>query len=259
MAASRGVVGAVIAGLALLPSMGCGSVGGNPSSRSNASRGASGSSSQSAAGDAGVAHGIADAGASASDQSLADEIAAIAEQSTGQVFIALLRPLNSGVNGRPARAIAALSIDGDALDVVVLAKGLAPDMEHMQHIHGVIPTVLAACPPAAADVNHDGIIDVLEGVPSYGPILVPLDSNLDDLNPQTFPTASPEGILRYEQKGSVSAIEHNLGAPLDLETRVIALHGVAPNTPLPPTVETLPGLAPSFTLPVACGELVRVK
>lgn len=247
MAVARNILGALIASLALMPSLGCGSAGDSQSSDESTSTGSA------------HAMTVADAGASATDESLSRELSDLAQRCTGQLYVALLRPLNSGVNGRPVRGIAAVSVDRDVLDVVVLAKGLAPEMEHMQHIHGFISGGLASCPPSAADTNHDNVIDVIEGVPFYGAILVPLDSDLNDLNPQIFPTASPEGILRYAQKGSVSVIERNLGAPLDLETRVIAVHGVAPNTPLPPTTQTLPGLTPAFTLPVACGELVRVK
>jgi hypothetical protein len=176
-----------------------------------------------------------------------------------QVYVALLRPLNEAANGGPVRGIAVVKIDGDAVKVITVVQGLAPEMRHMQHIHGLVSGDLAACPPSAADVNKDGVVDVVEGVPFYGPILVPLDDDLDDLGAQTYPTSSPEGVVRYAQRGSVSAIEAALGAPLDPEKRVIAVHGVRADTQLPPTTQTLPGMTPQMTLPVACGELVRVR
>jgi len=37
------------------------------------------------------------------------------------------------------------------------------------------------------------------------------------------------------------------------------LHGVALDTPLPSTVASLPGLPAQLTLPIACGEITRVK
>lgn len=255
MADAKHILRALIAISAVLSNAGCVSAGTDSGGgASNSGAGASGEAAATFAADAGVP----------SNQgpgliSLLPELTALVEQQPGRVFAALLRPLNAGVNGAPVRGLAAVSVQGDVLDVVVVAKGLAPDMEHLQHIHGFLSGAIAVCPGSAADVNQDGVIDVLEGVPSYGPILVPLDSDLNDLNPQTFPTASSTGVVRYEQKGSVSAIERGLRAPLDLEKRIIALHGVAATTPLPPTTQTLPGLTPNVTLPVACGELVLVK
>lgn len=247
MAVARSNLGALIASLALLPGLGCGSSWDSQSSDESTSTGS--------------AHAMAvdDANASATDESLSRELSDLAQRGTGQVYIALLRPLNAGVNGRPVRGIAAVSVDSDVLDLLVLVKGLAPEMEHMQRIHGFIFDGLASCPSSGADTNRDNVIDVVEAAFFYGLVVVPLHSDLNELDPRMFPTASPDGILQYAQKGSVSVIERNLGAPLNLETRVIAVHGVAPTAPLPPTMQTLPGLTPAFTLPVACGELVRVK
>jgi hypothetical protein len=176
-----------------------------------------------------------------------------------QVYVALLRPMNTRVSGGPVRGIAVVRVDGDRIDVTTLASGLSPGEPHMQHIHGFVSGDLAACPAQIADANKDGVIDVLEGLPYYGPILVPLDSDLSDLGAQTYPTPSAAGVLRYEQRGSVSAIEAALGAPLELERRVVALHGIPPATELPATTGTLPGMPPQLTVPVACGELVRVR
>lgn len=176
-----------------------------------------------------------------------------------QVFVALLRPMNTHVSGGPVRGIAVVRVEGDRIDVTTLASGLSPGEPHLQHIHGFVSGDLAACPAQIADANKDGVIDVGEGVPFYGPILVPLDSDLNDLGAQTFPTSSAAGVLRYEQRGSVSAIEAALGAPLELERRVVALHGISPATVLPATVGTLMGLSQQMTVPVACGELVRVR
>lgn len=45
------------------------------------------------------------------------------------------------------------------------------------------------------------------------------------------------------------------GEGLNLSRRVIILHGVPATTALPPTVQSIEGLPPQATLPVACGEI----
>ncbi len=178
-------------------------------------------------------------------------------QSGEKVFVALLRPMNVEANGGPVRGIAVVKIEGDRVRVITAARGLAPNIMHMQHIHGFPSGALAACPSSTNDKDGNGVVDVVEGAASYGPILVPLDSNLNDLGHQTYPTASAEGTIFYEQDGSLAAIGSTLGDP---ETRIIALHGVAPDTQLPSGTQTVPELGPAIdTLPVACGELVRVR
>lgn len=187
------------------------------------------------------------------------------------VYEAELRPLNPSVNGQgvTGRAVFTVGTDGD-LTVEVDARGLAvasPLGIHAQHIHGG-----PECPTRADDANGDRIVDVIEGVPVYGPILVPLDGDLADLGSQvdTFPAATSRkgrsafGEIDYAATASVTALDEALMQAgfddgLALGTRHIVVHGVAASTELPETVQTLGGLPAQVTLPVACGEIRRVQ
>ena len=169
-----------------------------------------------------------------------------------------------------ARGKAYFTIKNGQFTAMVSAMGLEPNMIHPQHIHAA-----ATCPSSSADVNGDGFVDVIEGVPFYGPILIPLDNNLASQALGTFPTAvGIKGLLDYRATASLAALLADLnapdpdptdavvklnGAPLALETRHVVLHGVDANTPLPSTVATLPGLPAYLTLPVACGEIRLVR
>ena len=169
-----------------------------------------------------------------------------------------------------ARGKATFTIRNGEVVAMVSAEGLERGMIHPQHIHAA-----ANCPPASADVNHDGYVDVIEGVPFYGPILIPLDSDLGSQATGSFPMASGvRGILDYVAStplatllGDLNAPDPNPadavvklnGAPLALATRHVVLHGVDGATPLPSTVASLPGLPAYLTLPVACGEIRRVR
>jgi len=168
------------------------------------------------------------------------------------------------------RGKAFFTVKNGEFTAVVSAMGVEPNMIHPQHIHAA-----ASCPPASADVNGDGFVDVIEGVPFYGPILIPLDDNLASQAAGAFPTAvGIQGLLNYTATTSLTALLNDLnapdpdptdavvklnGAPLALETRHVVIHGVDAHTPLPPTVASLPGVPAFLTLPVACGEIRRIR
>jgi len=82
------------------------------------------------------------------------------------------------------------------------------------------------------------------------------------------------GLLRYASSTSLAALLADLnapdpdptdavvklgGAPLALESRHVVLHGVDASTVLPSSVASLPGLPAYLTLPVACGEIRRIR
>jgi hypothetical protein len=51
-------------------------------------------------------------------------------------YKAELSPLNSKTTGSDARGEATFTISGDQLTIHVSAKGVSPNMEHLQHLHG---------------------------------------------------------------------------------------------------------------------------
>ena len=198
-------------------------------------------------------------------------------QGEEQVYVANLSVLNAraqtnldpdpadGAHG-VAHGKATFTIAGGNFSAAVDAAGAEPGMIHPQHIHAA-----DRCPTAAADVNNDGFVDVIEGLPFYGAILIPLDSDVGSQAVGTFPTASgPKGLLAYSATTPLATLLADLnatdpnpadavvklgGAPLALETRHVVLHGVDVNTFLPPSVASLPGLPAQLTLPIACGEI----
>ncbi len=210
----------------------------------------------------------ADPGASSSGA--AQGASSAANGQGAQIYLADLKPLNPQVGFGSVQGHAKFQIVNGMFVAMDEATNAQPGMIHPQHIHAA-----ASCPPPSADVNHDGYIDVIEGVPFYGPILIPMDSDLTNQAAGTFPfVADQGGALHYHASAALNALLADLnapdpdpsdavvklnGAPLNLPGRHVVVHGVAPDTPLPSTVASLPGLPAQLTLPIACGEITAVN
>jgi hypothetical protein len=131
---------------------------------------------------------------------------------------------NSGVMG-----VAQLTLNGNMLTVKIDATGLEALKSHPQHIHGFMENNKnSTCPTMAADTNADGIVDLVEGLPSYGPVLLTLAPT---------PVADANGEVHYMQTFTISP------SLLPLQNRAIVLHGLTVNGEYMPTV------------PVACGQV----
>ncbi|MEJ2599226.1 MAG: hypothetical protein P8Z00_12895 [Anaerolineales bacterium] len=138
-------------------------------------------------------------------------------------FKATLVPLNrSGVHGK-----AELTLEGDQLTVEMNVRGFESNQTHAQHIHGIAGQA-ATCPTPAADANGDHIVDFSEGLPYYGPVILPL----------TPFSTTPDGTEHY--KATFTIDPTTIG---NLATRVIVLHGL-----------TVDGSYVG-SLPVACGKI----
>ena len=179
----------------------------------------------------------------------------------GRTYQANLNPLNAGTHTvgdvtysiPTTRGTATVNLKGDDVTVTVLVDGVTPMTLHPQHIHAG-----TMCPNATDDTNADGFVDVIEGLPKYGGILVSLDSTINtgassDLD---FPVASADGSYAYSAQGSRSHIQDEIETALKAADRHVVIHGISPTgMPLPSSVQSLPGLPAWATLPVACGEL----
>lgn len=209
----------------------------------------------------------ADAGTPAEPDLQATEVLAASKQArpaaaATAIYRAQLVPLNAKATERAVTGTATFTISGEQLTARVDAKGLFAGIPHAQHIHGFTDGTDAVCPRPPADRQDDGdrLIDVVEGLPAYGAILVPLDSELVPVTQQSYPVAEGRlGIIDYEATASVAELEEAIGTELALERRVVVLHGIDPDASLPASVQSLAGLPATTTLPVACGIIKRVQ
>jgi len=182
------------------------------------------------------------------------------------VFVAHLHPLNSTVTGLQTSGEARFTVIGDKLTIRITARGLPPNLVHWQHFHGFADNRAASCPGAAADVNQDGIVDLIETEPAAGTTMVPFseDPVAMDVAHGAYPKASVGGTYTYQETVSLSeltaAFAKAFNDPmLDLDRRVVFIHGVLASSHLPASVASLGPIPANVTLPIACGRIERAS
>jgi len=140
---------------------------------------------------------------------------------------------DSGVTGSGT-----LSLDGNTLHVTLDVSGLETG-QHMMHIHGHpndFDTAgdVATCPTPDLDDNGNGVIELAEGLPAYGDVLLTLAMSM----------ANDEGEIHLDRTFIVDAA---LVGPL--ENRVVVVHGMTVD------LDGDMGDDPAYdaSVPVACG------
>lgn len=158
----------------------------------------------------------------------------------GATFRATLSPLNGG----GARGEAILTQTGQSVRVQITATGLEPGV-HLSHIHGLSDggrAVESRCPDQSFDTDGDGFVELAEGTPAYGPILVDF-MNIDP---------DQDGNINFTTTIPLT------GVVTPLNKRHIVVHGMsvgAVGAGTPGEVNGQPGY--KTVLPVLCGEIVN--
>ena len=166
------------------------------------------------------------------------------------------------INETGASGTAWVNIEGATATVTVEAAGLAETFNdaafpHVQHIHigaeGVCPTI------EEDDANGDGIVDTVEGQPSYGEIGTTLSLGDADKSPAaaTDITVAPSGSsFTYEETFELDEATQDSLAD---GTGVIVVHGIDPAGLSEEAASAPSNLVPELplaaTAPALCGAL----
>jgi len=182
-----------------------------------------------------------------------------------QFYTTTFTTLNaSGVTGE---AIIGYDVDSGRITVAISASGLEANQVHIQHVHGFPDGTDAQTPTAAFDVDGDGFVELAEGLPSYGEILLNLttdhsngsggDNGHSHGDVSGFPTA-PDGTIWFIESYDLPA--GSLTSDPMLGLREIVIHGLSvPEGAGAGTSGEVDGTAGyKLVLPVASGELQRV-
>jgi hypothetical protein len=181
-----------------------------------------------------------------------------------ETYTATLVPMNAKAAGTEVRGKAVVMVSGADVTFELQAQGLPPSMMHMAHLHGFANDGNATCPGTQADVNRDGVVDLLETESTSGVTMIPFNAQPAALKiaSDTYPMASKDGRVAYRQQLSLAGLSSAMstefnGASPGFSNRVIFLHGIPTTARLPKTAASLPGVPAQVTIPIACGKLVR--
>lgn len=184
-------------------------------------------------------------------------------ESGSAAYVAKIKALNSNLTKEHVSGQASFVIADGQLNITIVAKGLAPSIMHLQHIHGFkVSGKASSCLGPDADSNGDGIVDLIETHQSSGVTLIPFNAAPTKLKikSSSYPVANEKGLLTYQMGVSLDSLKlsvqkkYDIG-DLSLEDRVIYIHGVPEEASLPETVESLPGVPAHVTVPLACAEV----
>ena len=187
-------------------------------------------------------------GGALATMALATGLNAQAEPERTQTFTGDLDPLNeSGVEG----TFTIEQRGQGQIRVTIEATGLeVTPNPHVAHIHGLEGNQAGMCPTPAQDSDDDGFIELAEGVPVYGGIVIPLG----DVDPDN------DGVVSYSKtfnlnRSSTFADGKDKSDLFPIELREIVIHGLTLNSGDGSNGGEADGTAGyKAELPVACGE-----
>ena len=171
----------------------------------------------------------------------------------------------TALNGTGATGTLSMQLSGERyLTVQIDATGLEAGIQHLGHIHGLASpgdVQNSVCPTIARDVDQDNYVELAEGLPTYGPIIIAfgnVDPNMDGIVhfSHTYDLNDPS---IYEAGFSKSDV-----VPLDL--REVVLHGLtlqagqgATNADSINPNEADGTAGEKAVLPVTCGDIQKAS
>lgn len=181
------------------------------------------------------------------------------------LYIAHLHSLNAKPTDFQTMGEAKFRVTGDKLIINVDVHGAPSGMEHWQHIHGFKNGQAATCPDIkTADKNHDGYIDIAETEAAAGTTMIPLNDDPAAMDPTqgSYPKATGSRSYNYWKTVPLEDLKEAFGKKfsdqkLDLEKRVVFIHGVPSDTQLPKSVASMGDISAQTTLPIACGQIKK--
>lgn len=184
------------------------------------------------------------------------------------IYRAEIKPLNADKIGTAAHGEVEFRIEGDNMHIKLEMFDTPANIQHWEHFHGFPDGQDAHVPTMAQDVNHDGYIDLPETETVSGTTMVPLDAHPHEMciPNDNYPVADEKGHYSYEKDVPYQELLKNFekafgGDSLELDKRVVYVHGVPDSLVLPDTVggKINDQYDQHVTLPIASGKIEKVS
>ncbi len=184
-----------------------------------------------------------------------------------QLYRAEIKPLNAEKIGTAAHGSVEFIKEGESLQIKLEMFDTPANIQHWEHFHGFPDGKEANLPTLAQDSNGDGWIDLPETESVSGTTMVPLDNAPHQMNipNDNYPVADAKGYYSYEKTVPLKALQERFKEvfgtdDLQLEKRVVYIHGVPQSLKIPDTVGgKLTEVYDQYvTLPIAAGKIKKV-
>jgi hypothetical protein len=120
--------------------------------------------------------------------------------------------------------------------------------------------------PSVDDSNADGTVDLKETEPKAGTTMVRFHDQPASMEipSESYPKPDADGTYHYDQTVDLAKPQEAFakafdGQDLDLERRVVFIHGVDPKTEFPDSAAFFGDILALITLPIACGKIEAAK
>ncbi|ETF12660.1 hypothetical protein N654_0888 [Lactiplantibacillus plantarum 4_3] len=183
-------------------------------------------------------------------------------------YIAEIKPLNEKFIGTGAHGTAKFTEGASALHIEIEMFDTPKNMQHWEHFHGFPNGKDAEPATMSQDVNHDGVVDLPETEAVSGTTMVPFDAQPHKMHipNDSYPVSDDQGHFKYENDVPLNDLKAQFKTvfgtdDLELDKRVIYVHGVPSNTDLPTTTggHLTDQYDAHVTLPIATGKIIKVE
>ncbi|WP_125681608.1 hypothetical protein [Levilactobacillus yonginensis] len=184
-----------------------------------------------------------------------------------KIYQANIVPLNDQVIGTAAHGTALFTVNGGSLTINIEMFDTPANLQHWEHFHGFPDGKPAEIATAAQDVNHDGFVDLPETGAVSGTTMVPFNDapHEMDIPNDAYPVSDANGYFAYTKVVPLAALSKKFketfnDSDLELDKRVIYIHGVTDDVTLPETVAGAVGhYSTHVTLPIAVGKITALN
>ena len=182
-----------------------------------------------------------------------------------KIYRAEILPLNADKIGTSAHGDVEFTIDGDNLHIKLEMFDTPENIRHWEYFHGFPDGKEADIPTMG---HHDGFIDLPETEVVSGTTMVPLDAAPHKMciPNNNYPVADKTGYYSYEKNVPyhelLAKFKEAFGDDsLQLDKRVVYIHGVPNSLELPDTVggKINDKYDQHVTLPIAAGKIRKVE